>query len=175
MTEEGWQAILEPEEARILLSLSRQLQSLLADSLEPDALTDGAVRRLLPDAYRNDEEAAEEWRRLSRRGLVERKVSHAATLSRAVAAPAVADSATTVTLAPDDALDWVRAVGDLRLVIADRIGIIVDGDDGTTTEPGLRDLYDWLAWIQDDLVRVFESTEGEAGVEESDGEGDHVD
>ena len=33
-TEAGWQAILEPEEARILLSLSRQLQSLLADSLD---------------------------------------------------------------------------------------------------------------------------------------------
>ena len=84
-TEAGWQAILEPEEARILLSLSRQLQSLLADSLEPDALADGAVRRLLPDAYRDDAEAAEEWRRLSRRGLVERKVAHAATLSRALA------------------------------------------------------------------------------------------
>jgi len=160
-TEQGWQAIVEPEEARILLSLSRQLQSLLADSLEPDARDDGAVQRLLPDAYRHDDDAAEEWRRLSRRGLVERKVSHAATLSRAVAAPAVADGPTTITLAVDDALDWVRAVGDLRLVIADRIGIVRDGDEGTTVEPGLRDLYDWLAWIQDDLVRVFESTEGE--------------
>ncbi len=165
-TEAGWQAILEPEEARILLSLSRQLQSLLADSLEPDALADGAVRRLLPDAYRDDPEAAEEWRRLSRRGLVERKVAHAATLSRALAAPAVASEPTTITLEPSDALDWVRAVGDLRLVIADRIGIVVDGDEGTTAEPGLRELYDWLAWIQDDLVRVFESGDGGADGDE---------
>lgn len=158
-TDVGWQAIVEPEEARILLSLSRQLQSLLADSLEPDALSDGAVRRLLPDAYRQDEEAAQEWRRLSRRGLVERKVSHAATLGRALAAPAAASEPTTITLDPDDALDWVRTVGDLRLVIADRIGIVVDGDEGATSDPGLRELYDWLAWIQDDLVRVFESSE----------------
>lgn len=162
VTAEGWQAVVEPEEARILLSLSQQLQSLLADSLEPAAIADGAVRRLLPDAYRNDEEAAAEWRRLSRRGLVERKVAHAATVSRALTAPAAAETATTITIANVDALDWVRAVGDLRLVIADRIGIVVDGDEGTTTEPGLRELYDWLAWIQDDLVRAFESSEGGA-------------
>jgi hypothetical protein len=161
VTEDGWQAVVEPEEARILLSLSGQLQTLLADSLSADALTDGAVRRLLPDAYRDDEEAAEEWRRLSRRGLVERKVAHAATVSRALASAAASLEATTITLAPDDALDWVRAVGDLRLVIADRIGIVVDGDEGTTTEPGLLDLYDWLAWIQDDLVRTFEAHEND--------------
>ncbi|MER3389010.1 MAG: DUF2017 family protein [Microcella sp.] len=169
-TAAGWQAVLEPEEARILLSLSRQLQSLLADSLEPDALADGAVRRLLPDAYRDDPDAAEEWRRLSRRGLVERKVAHAATLSRALAGPAAAAEPSTITIDADDALDWVRAVGDLRLVIADRIGIVVDGDEGTTSEPGLQELYDWLAWIQDDLVRALDGDgsglgNGDDGVE----------
>ena len=153
---------VEPEEARILVSLADQLQALLADALESPVDDDSAVRRVLPDAYRHEPELADEWRRLSRRGLVDRKIGFARTLSTALAPVADEGIARTVPLTMDAALDWVRGIGDLRLVIADRMGIIVDGDEGAFAEPGLRDVYDWLAWMQDGIVQVLEVREPEA-------------
>ena len=123
---------VEPEEARILVSLADQLQALLAEALESPIDDDSAVRRVLPDAYRHEPELADE-------GV-----------------------ARSVPLTMDAALDWVRGIGDLRLVIADRMGIIVDGDEGSFGEPGLRDVYDWLAWMQDGLVQVLEVPETDA-------------
>lgn len=154
---------IEHDEARILVSLADQVQALLLSAIETPADDDSAVRRLLPDAYRTEPELADEWRRLSRRGLVDRKISFARSLTTALAPGADAGEARSIALTSDAALDWVRGIGDLRLVIADRMGIIVDGDEGTFGEPGLRDLYDWLAWLQDGIVQVLEA-------EESDGE-----
>ena len=152
-------AVVEPAEASILVSLADQLQMLLAESLESPVDTDSAVLRLLPDAYRSDPELADEWRRLSRRGLVDRKIGFAHTLSSALAPGVGSDEPRAVPLSTDAALDWVRGLGDLRLVIADRMGIIVDGDEGSFAEPGLRDVYDLLAWMQDALVQVLENAE----------------
>lgn len=151
--------LVEPEEARILVSLADQVQALLADALESTADTDSAVRRLLPDAYRGDPKLADEWRHLSRRGLVDRKIGFAHALSSALAPAVGADAATAVPITADAAIDWVRSLGDLRLVIAERMGIVVDGDEGSFAEPGLRDVYDWLAWMQDGIVQVLEATE----------------
>ena len=153
---------VEPEEARVLVSLADQLQALLAEGLESPIDDDSAVRRLLPDAYRHEPELADEWRRLSRRGLVDRKIGFAHTLSAALAPVAADGVARSVPLTMDAALDWVRGIGDLRLVIADRMGILVDGDEGTFGEPGLRDIYDWLAWMQDGIVQVLEALEAPA-------------
>ncbi len=152
----------EPEEARILVSLADQLQALLAEALESPIDDDAAVRRLLPDAYRHEPELADEWRRLSRRGLVDRKIGFARSLSTALAPVAAEGVARSVPLTMDAALDWVRGIGDLRLVIADRMGIVVDGDEGSFGEPGLRDVYDWLAWMQDGIVQVLEAHETDA-------------
>ena len=152
---------VEPEEARILVSLADQLQALLAEALESPT-DDSAVHRVLPDAYRHEPELADEWRRLSRRSLVDRKIGFARTISTALAAVAADGVARSVPLTMDAALDWVRGIGDLRLVIADRMGIIVDGDEGAFGEPGLHDVYDWLAWMQDGLVQVLEAAESTA-------------
>ncbi len=152
-------AVVEPAEATILVSLADQLQALLADALSSPFDGDTAVQRLLPDAYRSEPELADEWRRLSRRGLVDRKISFAHSLSTSLSPGVDSDAARTVPLTLDVALDWVRGIGDLRLVIADRMGIIVDGDEGTFGEPGLRDVYDLLAWMQDALVQVLDQAE----------------
>jgi hypothetical protein len=160
--------VVEPDEARVLVSLSQQMQSLLAEALETDADTDAAtdtdtaVQRLLPNAYRDDSELADEWRRLSRRGLIERKIGFARTLTTALTPVAAGDAEGTVSLTTDAALDWVRGIGDLRLVIADRMGIVVDGDDARAGEPGLQDLYELLAWMQDGLVQLLEAADDAA-------------
>jgi hypothetical protein len=167
--------VVEPDEARVLVSLSQQMQSLLADALEAgtrngatetdtdtDTATDTAVQRLLPNAYRDDPELADEWRRFSRRGLIERKIGFARTLTTALIPVAAGDAEGTVSLTTDAALDWVRGIGDLRLVIADRMGIVVDGDEARAGEPGLQDLYELLAWMQDGLVQLLEAADDAA-------------
>lgn len=152
---------IEPDEARILVSLADQMQALLAEAIESPVDDDAAVRRVLPDAYRTEPELADEWRRLSRRGLVDRKIGFARTISHSLASVADEGVPRSVPLTTDAALDWVRSIGDLRLVIADRMGIIVDGDEGTFGEPGLRDVYELLAWMQDGLVQVIEASESQ--------------
>ncbi|KRF30936.1 DUF2017 family protein [Yonghaparkia sp. Soil809] len=146
----GVEAALEPEEARILASLAAQLSSLLGEAADDEALSDAdpAVARLLPDAYRDDEEAAAEWRRLSRRALAERKGAFASRFAADLADAAAASQTTRIRLDEAGAIDWMRAIGDLRLVLAERMEV---GDD----REGMSDLYDWLAWMQDDLVRVL--------------------
>ncbi|MGY6497898.1 MAG: DUF2017 family protein [Microcella sp.] len=153
---EGYQAVLEPYEARVLLSLAEQLQQLLSDGLGGNPAADEALHRVLPDAYRNDDEAAREWRELSRRGLIERKSSFAATMTTGLATIAAGDSPAPLQLSEGEAIDWMRAIGDLRLILADRLGIVVDGDEGGDDPPEAADLYRWLAWIQDDLVRALD-------------------
>ncbi|KQV24646.1 DUF2017 family protein [Yonghaparkia sp. Root332] len=150
----GVEAALEPEEARILASLAAQLSSLLGEAADDEALSDAdpAVARLLPDAYRDDEEAAAEWRRLSRRALAERKGAFASRFAADLADAAAASQTTRIRLDEAGAIDWMRAIGDLRLVLAERMEV---GDD----REGMSDLYDWLAWMQDDLVRVLDLAE----------------
>lgn len=154
LVEGGFEAVVEPEEARILASLAAQLSSLLGEAADDEALSgsDPAVARLLPDAYRDDEEAAAEWRRLSRRALAERKGAFASRFAADLADASTATASTRIRLDEAGALDWMRAIGDLRLVLAERMEV---GDD----REGMSDLYDWLAWMQDDLVRVLDLAE----------------
>lgn len=154
---ERYRAILEPAEARILISLGDQLSQLYADGLAGDPLAEQALTRVLPDAYRDDEEAAAEWRELSRRGLIERKAGFAAAFTGPLRAVANSTTPTAVTLTEGEAIDWMRAIGDLRLILAERLGIVVDGDEGQGGPEGAAELYAWLAWMQDDLVRVLDA------------------
>ena len=109
---------------------------------------DPAMARLLPDAYRGDAEAASEHRRLTELGLVDRKVANAQTVIRTV------DTKVTV-LDPGDVQAWLRHLTDLRLVLAARLQIEDDGDQGNGDE-GMLDLYDWLGYLQGTLVEAIE-------------------
>jgi hypothetical protein len=158
----GWEAQLEPEEVGILRSLATQLSDLLGEAAvdSGSSQADRAVDRLLPDAYRDDEEAAAEWRRLSRRGLADRKKSFAARMANDLAGASADPGPTRIRLDEQGVLDWMRAIGDLRLVLAERTGFAHSDSEGPlAVEEGVRELYEWLAWIQDDLVRALEGAE----------------
>lgn len=143
---------------------------------------DPALRRLLPAGHRDDEEAAREYRRMTEAGLVRGK---RATIARALdaltAAPEI-DPGRVHRAYPDlDVdLDDVRplvldatqgsallvALTDLRLVLAERLGLRTD-DDADRLVVEMRDadpddprtflvaVYDFLGWFQESLVQTL--------------------
>jgi Domain of unknown function (DUF2017) len=136
---------LSAEECRLLRDLARQLPTVLTAGN-----TDPAVERLLPDAYPDDAEAAAEFRTFTRAGLVERKLTNAGRV-----AATLPDESGVSELTASDAQAWLRTLTDLRLVLATRLGIEDDGDEGAPDEL-LRAVYDWLAFLQDSLLAVLE-------------------
>jgi hypothetical protein len=120
---------------------------------------DPAVARLLPDGSVDDAEAAEEFRRLTERGLRLRKRSNLA-----LAVDALKRPDDPVTLGPDEAAALVKGLTDVRLVLAERLGLRTDEDAavlheavraaGDTDEPWVvhAALYDVLTWWQEALV-----------------------
>lgn len=139
-----------PAEAQLITQLGGQVIDLLDERDQHDA----AVQRLLPDGYRDDAEAAEEFRRFTADGLVDRKQRNARTMIDGVAGAAAAASATRVELDPAAAQAWIRALTDIRLTIAARLGIEADDQPLPVGEP-LAEIYGWLAYVQDSLVEAL--------------------
>lgn len=126
------------------------LRSLVDQYLEvvgTDAGGDPSHARLFPDAYRDDAPAAEEFTRYTRAGLVDRKAANAAQVSLAL-------DEETVRLSPDAAERWLPLLTDLRLVIADRIGIRADDDEVPDTPAG--EVYAWLGHLQESMVTLLD-------------------
>ena len=181
----------EPIEADLLgLAITQLLEMLNAGSADPElAASDGVFGRLLPDAYRDDDEAAAEFRRFTAPGLLERKAQNAQIVRDSLsvgeiveadaagpsAAPAPGatpdtdtDTATatdttdrqpiTISLDPDAVQAWLRSLTDLRLTLADRLQISPAGDVQLTTEdtPFLREVYEWLGMLQEELVYAID-------------------
>jgi hypothetical protein len=143
-------------EDRIVLEFadgeSGVLRSLVDQYLEvvgADAGADPAHSRLFPAAYRDDDEAAEEFTRYTRSGLVDRKAANAAQVSLAL-------DEETVRLSPDDAERWLPLLTDLRLVIADRLGIRADDDVVPDTPAG--EVYVWLGHLQESIIALLEES-----------------
>lgn len=121
---------------------------------------DPAVARLLPDANRDDPKAAAEFRRLTEAGLRSRK---RATLDRAREALGRPDP---VLLDAEEARALLKGLTDVRLVVAERLGLRTEEDaeavhavlaaaGGDSDEPWvvMAALYDELTWWQEALVR----------------------
>lgn len=140
----------------------------LADDAQPRP-TDPVLLRLFPDAYREDDEAASDFRRFTERGLRDRKAATAATV---LASLATADGAgltakerekIRIELDPDECEAWLRTLTDLRLALGTRLGVNdADEDDWMSLDENdprrhVHDVYDWLGWVQETLVRTLSS------------------
>ncbi|WP_157981565.1 DUF2017 family protein [Protaetiibacter intestinalis] len=132
------------EEAGLLTVLAHQFADVVRDPELDDA---PLLARLFPDAYRDDPDAAAEFRRYTRDELEERKLE---------AAESIAATATEgrVDLGPDAAATWARSLTDLRMMVGTRLGIRDDGDD--PGEGPLADIYRWLGELQWVLVDALE-------------------
>jgi hypothetical protein len=111
---------LEPEEAALLTTLVGQLENVMRG----ERADDPALQRLLPDGYSDagddsSDEAAQDFRRFTHTDLLERKRTDAAVLLGTLDG--------TQLLSPEQAESWLRCLNDVRLVLAQRLGITRDG------------------------------------------------
>jgi hypothetical protein len=172
----GLRVRLTPVEVALLTNLLNQLVRLVSPSEEADAdplaslvgigtatsaPDDPALARLFPDAYRDDEDKAAEFRRYTELGLRERKVAAAQQVLTTLAR-AGQDGALDVRLPAGEELAWLTALNDLRLTLGTRLDITEDRsdfDDLDDDDPRLPmyATYDWLSVVQEMLVQALPS------------------
>lgn len=177
-------ATFEPGEAHMLANLSGQVVELLRDrngvsESEPDPLfaqvgmtgplmppEDPVLRRLLPDAYRDDPDDAAEFRRYTEQSLSAAKVSNAELMIGSLVDGGLSfdesDLESTkqieVELDAETVQAWLRSLTDIRLSLAVRLGIETDEDVmlvGASEDEAISamsEIYDWLGYVQESLV-----------------------
>lgn len=149
-------------EAAHLTDLITQFADLLAGSL--DDTEDPAIARLVPDAYRDDPEAAAEFRRLTQDDLLDRRRDDAAAVLSSLRRDGVtlrpedvdrADAETAFVIELDAAVlaAWLRTLTSVRLVMATRLGIVSDEDQDDDPRFGV---YNWLGFRLEGLLQAVE-------------------
>ena len=168
------QGYLEPAERELLRSLFDDVISMLEPEeranedplaalvgLDPEARepSDRALRRLLPNVMKNDDDASLEFRRYTERSLRESKIG-------ALKAAALSLDRDDLVLTPDDARHWATALNDVRLVLAERLDIRDDADadnihlmqdwsQAEDVESYLALVYNFTTWLQESLVQAM--------------------
>ncbi|MDP4015089.1 MAG: DUF2017 domain-containing protein [Candidatus Nanopelagicales bacterium] len=156
---------LDEAERSVLADLLRQMSALLGPIVESeDALSaaldfsrpeprpeDPALLRLFPDAYRDDPDESDEFRRYTQESVRQRKVANVA-LALGGLTDDVAD------LPEQSAAAWLGALNDLRLTLGTRLEVTQEDsgrwdsrDPADSRDIGLG-LYDWLTWLQSSLI-----------------------
>jgi len=106
---------------------------------------DPVLRRLLPNAYK-DEKSASEFRRYTEHGLREKKRAHALTVYEALipqdedwnADQPIDRGSIEIKFIDNDAMAWLGALNDLRLALAVRLGISKEFNEGSTNSSDSR-------------------------------------
>jgi hypothetical protein len=169
-------------EADLLRSLASQIVELLRNEaavpstdLDPfesmldftgptTAPDDPVLARLFPAAYRDDEEAAGEFRRFTETELRTGKAASAGAVIDALEEAGLPGEVEESGLMIDVELDtgaavtWMKAITDMRLALATRLGVEDDDEEFWESLPDddprvhVHDIYDWLAFLQETLV-----------------------
>lgn len=125
---------------------------------EAERPDDPALARLFPDAYPDDEEAADEFRRFTERSLRETKLANAAVVLDCLAR---ADGESKIVLGDDEPRAWLGTLNDLRLTLGSRLGIEEDSHEFFAALPedhpafAVFHVYDWLTFLQETLVQAL--------------------
>ncbi|KQO63511.1 DUF2017 family protein [Curtobacterium sp. Leaf261] len=162
---DGIHLTLSSGERDVLESLTSQLLQILGTGLQDDPV----AHRMFPSAYPDDPEAAAEFRRYTFDDLQAQKTENA----RVVHAWLTGTTSGVFDERAEQA--WLRTLTDLRLTVAERLGIAdTDPEDGTDPDGtgagtddgfGLRDVYDWLGYVQEHLVVTLTARQDEDGRE----------
>lgn len=161
---------LDDAERGLLLSLANQMAEFVAPrALDPDvdplaamvgiddtAQTpdDPALARLFPDAFTDDPEAADEFRRFTERGLRETKLANAQAVIDAL-------ESGESTIVRADVGAWLGFLNDTRLTLGSRLEITEENHAELASLPAddprlaLFHVYDWLTYLQDSVVQLL--------------------
>jgi hypothetical protein len=142
-------------EATHLAELLGQFADLVGST---PVIPDPALERLTPDVYPEDAEASREFRSLTRSDLLRRRAEDARVVLDGLAAiEQDEDELGPVEVSVDAAQlrAWMRTLAAVRLVIADRLGIVDDDEDRDPDDPRYG-VYDWLGYRLELLVQTAE-------------------
>jgi hypothetical protein len=120
-----------------------------ASAATPD---DPALARLLPDAYRDDPEAAVEFRRLTEGSLRRDKADAAERLLAALPG----DGPGEVRLDPETTEAWLATINDVRLALGTRLDVTEEMAEPDPDDPDAPAyvVYLWLTELQGVLIEV---------------------
>ena len=136
-------------ERKMIANLATGLADMMAAADDPASYDDVVLRRLLPEAAPDDPDASAEFAAATRERLAAKKSEGADRLVRDLeAAPGGV-----VRLDEEAAVVWLTALGDLRIALAERVGI--DNVQKASTPQGL--VYAWLTWLQGSLVEALDA------------------
>ncbi|MEE2521495.1 DUF2017 domain-containing protein [Pseudarthrobacter sp. J75] len=148
-------SMLEPEEE----AHQDPLAALIGLDMDVREPTDPALRRLLPNVSRDDDDASLEFRQLTERSLRETKIG-------ALKAAALDLDKDEILLSDTAARHWSMALNDIRLVLAERLDIRDEEDAGhvhsmqdwsQAEDVGsyLALVYNFTTWLQESLVQAM--------------------
>jgi hypothetical protein len=124
-----------------------------ASPREPE---DPVLARLLPDGYRDDPEAAGEFRRYTESSLRSAKQQAAQEML-----DTLPDEGGRIQLTQEQAVSWLKALNDVRLALGVKLGVTEDFEEQWA---GLKpddpqwsafEVYAWLGLVQESLVRAL--------------------
>jgi hypothetical protein len=176
----GARAWLAASEASLLRNLVGQVMTLIAaddlendpgraddavaadiDALEtllhePEAPTDPVLARLLPDGYRDDPEAAGEFRKYTEPALRSAKQQAAQEML-----DTLPEAGGRIKLTHDQAQAWLRALNDVRLALGVRLDVTEEFEeqwarlDAQDPQWTAFEVYAWLGAVQESLVQAL--------------------
>ncbi len=176
-TRKGVVVTFDEVEASLLRHLVGEVRNLLADGDDPPARSAGglpsdaelaaltglgggdrdrpadpALARLLPDGYRDDPDAAGEFRRLTEASLRRDKVAAAERLLAALPG----DGPGEVRLDPESTERWLSTINDVRLALGTRLEVSEEMAEPDPDDPDAPAyvVYLWLTELQGVLVEV---------------------
>jgi len=139
----GFELRLETWERDVLRSLPGQMRELLATD-------DPALERLFPPAYLHDDEKNDEYRRLVKQDLTDKRLEAIDVLEATVDATRVDE---------EQLLAWMGALNDVRLVLGTRLEVTEEMYDRQLDEDDPRAhgfaLYSFLGYLQEAVVAAL--------------------
>jgi len=132
------------------------LEAMLHDPGSEQTPQDPVLARLLPDGYRDDPEAAGEFRKYTEPAL--RSAKHQAAREMLDTLPAVGGR---IQLTTEQGLAWLKALNDVRLALGVRLGVTEDFEAQwgrlKTDDPQWTafEVYAWLGAVQESLVQAL--------------------
>jgi Domain of unknown function (DUF2017) len=132
------------------------LEAMLHEPGSAVAPEDPVLARLLPDAYRDDPDAAGEFRMYTEPALRSAKQEAARQML-----DSLPDAGGRIQLTKDQALAWLKALNDVRLALGVKLGVTEDFEqDWAKLKPddpqwSAYEVYAWLGAVQESLVQAL--------------------